>query len=160
MSTYDSLSQWKLIPISSVSLTFEAGGSHVFDYLVKGSNFSLKPIFASSKSNSAGQVIAGWKFEGTFITSQVNLTDMQPTLEIIAKNRLIALFMILQYDDKMTIGIDYTNPSIVQSLSCYFEINYNEAVAGPELQIKVNGILSKDAIESSIFTDLFKQYWS
>ena len=160
MSTYDSLTQWKLLPVSSVALTFKAGGTHVFDYLVAGSTFSLKPIYATAKSNQGGAVIAGWRFEGVFITSQTNLTDIQPTLELIAKNKLIAIFLILQGDDKMTISIDYTNPSIVQSLNCSFEINYNQSVLGPELQIQVNGILSKDAIESSIFSNLFKQYWS
>lgn len=160
MPTYDSLTQWKLLPVSSVALGFKAGGIHVFDYLVNGSTFSLKPIYATAKSNQGGAVIVGWRFEGVFITSQTNLTDMQPTLEIIAKNQLLNIFLILQGDDKMTINIDDTNPSIVQSLNCSFEVNYNQSVQGPELQIQVNGILSKDAIESSIFSDLFKQYWS
>jgi hypothetical protein len=160
MSTYDSLSQWKLLPVSSIALTFAAGGTHLFDYLVKGSTFSFKPIFATVKSNAGGDVIVGWRFEGKFITSQTNFSDMQTTLETIAENELIAIYLILQYDEKMTIGVDYTNAAEVQSLACSFEINYNDSIDSPELTINVTGIVSKDAISASIFNTLFNQYWS
>lgn len=160
MYTWNSLTDWHILPITQVSLAFADGAgtlSHVIANPVKGSNFALEPIMAKVRSNNGGDVCVGFKLTSTVVLPQNNIKDLQPLFNDINSRVLTGIIYDLSQDEQLLFEISTAAGTYSASLSATFSIVYSDEFMGPEVQIKIMGTLGKNIINDTNFSNIFIQ---
>jgi hypothetical protein len=154
--------EWKEIPLEGVSV-FYTGNSYGLHYLNKSSSFELKPIFANQKTDTGATRIVAYSIKSKFSPIMNNFADMQELLQKIDSNEEIDhvsfYFAPIQPkgDESMLIMYKKGGSIAMSDSSINYEINLSDT--GPEITFNFEGILSKDAFNSTNFEDYIMQGW-
>jgi hypothetical protein len=164
--TYNDITQWKKIPLSSIvihtGLTADSVGEVTYENLDESSTFSFRPVL--TENDTGGQTIVAWVLEAEAIVLQNNLEDMIATLDSFTYVEPTALKLNLEAEDddtggeQMWVYIDKTLD--VENINLHWSVDY-DSYPGPRLKINVKQVVSIEAIdETTPLFNVFRQYWS